>query len=335
MAGSAAGGLANRAPGLPAGRGLRLLAECANPACASGWLQLWRRRSVPVFEAGWCCSPGCMRARVEAALRRESEARGAALERHRHRMPLGLAMLEQGWITAADLRRALGAQRAAGTGRLGQWLVQGRATTEAMVTRALGLQWNCPVLSVDLGGPEALTAALPRLFVDAFGALPLRVAAGKILYLGFEDRLDPALALALERMLGLRVESGLVAESRFRPAQQRMLEARFPPVELIEAASLAVLARVLTRAIERAHAAEARLVRLHDFFWLRLWRSEPAGGLAEPDQVSDLICTLAASGSGDLASDSSNLLAAPAVRLLHGFFAFEGVDRWTAATTRR
>ena len=54
---------------------------------------------------------------------------------------------------------------------------------------------------------------MPRLFVDAFGALPLRVAAGKILYLGFEDRLDPVLALAVERMTGLRVESGLVQES--------------------------------------------------------------------------------------------------------------------------
>ena len=69
---------------------------------------------------------------------------------------------------------------------------------------------------------------MPRLFVDAFGALPLRVAAGKLLYLGFEDRLDPILALAVERMSGLRVESGLVAESQFGPAHARMLSAKFP-----------------------------------------------------------------------------------------------------------
>ena len=73
---------------------------------------------------------------------------------------------------------------------------------------------------------EGLTALVPRLFVDAFGALPLRVAAGKILYLGFEDRLDPALALAVERMTGLRVESGLVRESLFGPAHARMLKAQ-------------------------------------------------------------------------------------------------------------
>ncbi len=67
---------------------------------------------------------------------------------------------------------------------------------------------------------------MPRLFVDAFGALPLRVAAGKLLYLGFEDRLDPVLALAIERMTGLRVESGLVQGSLFRLAHARMLNAQ-------------------------------------------------------------------------------------------------------------
>ena len=91
-----------------------------------------------------------------------------------------------------------------------------RAVSEQLVTRALGLQWSCPVLGLELHDAERLTALLPRLFVDAFGALPLRVAAGKILYLGFEARLDPVLALAVERMTGLRVESGLVQESLFR-----------------------------------------------------------------------------------------------------------------------
>lgn len=277
-------------------RGAPLLADCANRECATGWLHLWRRRTVPVFEGGWCCSPACMRARVDEALLRENDGRGASLDRHRHRVPLGLAMLEQGWITAGSLRRALEAQRAAGGGRLGQWLVRDHAASEAMVTRALGLQWNCPVLSLDMGGAEVLTAALPRLFVDAFGALPLRLAAGKILYLGFEDRLDPALALALERMLGLRVECGLVAGSRFRSAQERALQARFPDVELIEAASIAALGRVLAQTVERARPVEARLVRVHDFFWLRLWRRAPSIHIPEPGEVRDLICTLGRAG---------------------------------------
>jgi hypothetical protein len=135
---------------------------------------------------------------------------------------------------------------------------------------------------------------LPRLFVDAFGALPLRVAAGRILYLGFEDRVDPALALAAERMTGLRVEAGLVQSSLFRPAHSRALEARFPSVELIEAATEQSLAIALTRAMEESRPVEARLVRIHDCLWLRIWRRGQTGPVPELGSIRDLIASTAA-----------------------------------------
>jgi len=289
--GKAAGGIEAEGSGL---RGVwearpRLMPQCSNPDCGSGRLHLWRSRTAPVFEAGWCCSAACTRAQVEAALRREMGARGGGLETHRHRVPLGLAMLEQGWITATELRRALEAQRAAGSGRLGQWLVRSGAVSEAMVTRALALQWRCPVLPLDFHDAEAFPRLLPRLFLDAYGALPLRIAAAKILYLGFEDRLDPALALAAERMTGLRVESGVVEESRFRVAHGRMLESRFPVAELVEAVSESALARAFTQAIEKFRPVEARLVRVHDCAWLRLWLRPQHGPIPEMNAVRDLI----------------------------------------------
>lgn len=271
-----------------------ILRICANPRCGSGRLRLWRSRETPIFEDGWCCSPECTRARVEAALRREMEARGAARESYRHRIPLGLAMLEQGWITPAALRAALAAQRAAGMGRLGEWLVRQRSSSEEQVTRALGLQWGCPVLHMEFHNPEDLTALLPRLFIDAFGALPLRVAAGRILYLGFEDRVDPALALAAERMTGLQVEAGLVRSSLFRPAHAHALEARFPSVELIEAATEQALVTALTRALEESRPVESRLVRIHDCFWLRIWLRRQHGPLPESGTLRDLIASAAA-----------------------------------------
>ena len=269
-----------------------LFATCANPRCGSGWLRLWRSRSTPVIEGGWCCSPECTTAQIASALRREAEMLGRGEAGHRHRIPLGLVMLEQGWITKAQLRAALEAQRAAGGGRLGHWLVRQQGVSEQLVTRALGLQWSCPVLGLDLHDPESLTALMPRLFVDAFGALPLRVAARKILYLGFEDRPDPALALAVEQMSGLRVESGLVKESLFRPALTRMLQAKFPAVELIEAASEPVLAQALARRIERARPVESRLVRMHDCLWLRMWTRPQRGLMPEAAHIQDLICSL-------------------------------------------
>lgn len=284
------------APPAPAGLGARMRSgwfeTCANPACRSGWLHLWRSRSTPVFEEGWTCSPECTRERIGMAVARELEGRSAARETHRHRVPIGLLMLQQGWITQAQLRTAVEAQKAAGTGRLGQWLIGQQSISEEMVTRALALQWNCPMLSTEQHDPAAMTAVMPRLFVDAFGALPLRVAAGKLLYLGFEEALDPILALAVERMTGWRVESGVVAATLFQGAHGRMLDARFPPVELIEAVSAPAAAHALARSVERAKPGASRLVRVHDCLWLRMW--ERVGVEPEPGAgwVRDLVCSI-------------------------------------------
>jgi hypothetical protein len=278
------------APGVRPG----LFETCANPGCLSGWLHLLRSRSAPVFEGGWNCSVACTTARLQAAVHRELEGRPTAPEVHRHRIPLGLVMLEQGWITSGQLRRALEAQKAAGTGRLGYWLVSQQGVSEQLVIRALGLQWSCPVLPLEFHDAEGLARFVPRFFVDAFGALPLRLAAGKLLYLGFEDRLDPVLALAIERMMRLRVESGLVLESLFRPAHARMVSCTFPPVELIEAASEHTLAHVLSKSIEQARPTESRLVRVHDFLWLRMWLRPQRGPLPDAALVKDLICSVGA-----------------------------------------
>jgi len=270
-----------------------LFSTCANPYCRAGWLRLWRRRETPVFEGGWCCSEECTRACAEAAVSREMMAWSGVERSLPHRIPLGLAMLEQGWISQHDLRAALAAQREAGAGRLGEWLVRHESATQEEVTRALGLQWSCPVLRVERDDPEELASLMPRFFVDAFGALPLRVAAKRIAYLGFEERPDPVLALALERMTGLKVDSGIVEQSMFRKAHARMLEARFPEAELIEAGSRSALAAVLTRVLEQTQPREARLVRVHDCLWLRLWKAKPNGPVPGVDAVRDLICSTA------------------------------------------
>jgi hypothetical protein len=273
-------------------RGLGLFSTCANRNCQSGWLKLWRSRVAPIFEGGWCCSAACTSAQIEGSLRREMQAFANLPDVHRHRIPLGLTMLEQGWITGMQLRLALEAQRRASGGRLGHWLVRQQGVSEELVTRALGLQWNCPVLGLEFHDPESLTTLLPRLFVDAFGALPLRVAAGKILYLGFESRLDPVLALAVERMTGLRVESGLVQGSQFGPAHTRMLAAKYPAVELIEAVSELALVQALSRRVERARPIASRLVRTHDCLWLRMWTRPQEGSLPRVDGITDLICSI-------------------------------------------
>jgi hypothetical protein len=93
-------------------------------------------------------------------------------------------------------------------------------------------------------------------------------------------------------MTGLRVESGLVQGSLFRPAHERMLNAVFPPVELLEASSEPALVRALGRAVERAKPVDSRLVRVHDCLWLRMWRRPQTGPVPEADMVQDMICTI-------------------------------------------
>jgi len=273
----------------------RFFSSCASSKCRSGWLHLWRSRSVPVFEGGWTCSAQCTEDRVTTALRRELEGRREEPSAHRHRIPLGLVMLEQGWINSEQLRQALDAQKAAGQGKLGAWLVRQHGVQEQLVTRALSLQWGCPVLSADSHDAPALACIMPRLFVDAFGALPLRVAAGRLLYLGFEEQLDPILALALERMSGLRVETGLVRGSLFRDALDRMLTSKYPGIEMIESVSEQPLVRLLARTLERAKPVEARLVRVHDCLWMRLWLRPQNGYLPEIEGVRDVVCSLRSS----------------------------------------
>jgi len=201
-------------------------------------------------------------------------------------------MLEQGWITRIQLRKAVEAQKAARMGRLGQWLVTQRAVEESMVTRALGLQWSCPVLALQSHSTAELTAVMPRLFIDAFGALPLWLVPGRLLYLGFEEGPDPRLALAVERMLKLRVECGVVQGSHFRSAQGRALEAKFPSLELVQAVSEAAAARALSRSVEKARPIASRLVRVHDCLWLRMWLSHQSGPLPEGNSVKDVVCSI-------------------------------------------
>lgn len=265
---------------------------CANPRCGSGWLKLWRSRKAPVFEGGWCCSPACMRALVESAVSRELDTRAGVADVHPNRIPLGLHLLEQGWITRSQLRTALDAQKAAGAGRLGTWLVRGEAVSEERMTRALALQWSCPLLGLEFHRPEAMSALVPRLFIETFGALPLRVAADRILYLGFENRPDPVLALALKRMTGLRVESGVVAASSFAPAHTRLLAAPYPSSSLVEEGDGASLTNILFQTVEQRRCADARLVRVHGCLWLRLWLRPQLGPIPESGSVEDILCSI-------------------------------------------
>jgi hypothetical protein len=209
---------------------------------------------------------------VQAAVRRDPTEGGISSPvPHRHRVPLGLLMLAQGWITHPQLQRALAAQRESGTGRIGDWLISECGVDAEQVVRGLSMQWGCPVLTTVGLSPEAMALVLPRIFVENFGLLPLRVAGSRILYLGFADRLDASAAFAIEQMTELKVESGIVEGSLYEAARNRLLACEGVETKLGAVEDKDAMAARVTAILEHKQPIASRLVRLHQYYWLRLW----------------------------------------------------------------
>jgi hypothetical protein len=278
--------------------GERLLSHCGNPRCATGWMQLWRSRHAPLFDGKWTCSANCLQELILSAIVRETGGGASRPSLRSHRMPLGLVLLEQGWLTAEQLQKSLGQQRiAAGAGNsapLGQWLVREGLIDETALARALGAQWGCPAFSLGDGyQPLEVTSALPHFLARAFAAVPLRMAGGEQLYVAFSGSVDRSLTYVLERILRLRVTAGILPDAEFGRAHAAFLGTPGPAVRMIEAGNPALLARQLARLIEKEKPAGAAMAGLHGYGWLRMWkRADATRGLPRREDVSDLLCTI-------------------------------------------
>lgn len=273
----------------------RFFAVCGNPLCTSSWLHLWRNRQVPVIEGKWVCSSACARARIEAILRREVRESSQPSGTHRHRIPIGLILLAEGWISHEQLKKALEAQRKGAPVRIGTWLMENCGLEERHLTQALSIQWNCPVFSLSKVRTAAGECLIPRLLLDAFGLIPLKTSREGILYIGFEERMDHSVALAIESMTDLKVEAGILSGSEFRRSQQSMSTVKFPRARLIEASGVDSLASALARLLEREKPTETRIVRVREFFWIRYWRNvapEARTGFTGAHFAEDVICSL-------------------------------------------
>jgi hypothetical protein len=252
---------------------------CAAPGCnALG--RFWKRTGRPILDGRWACGRACLSKLVEAAVWRElgdSAAEGVEVT-HRHRVPLGLVLLAQGSITQQQLQQALAAQEREGRGRIGEWLVQLCKVDQRDITRALGVQWNCPVLPTSGFDPRRMALVMPKQLRERFGVLPLRVAGGKILYLGTEERVDAATVFALERMSGLTVESGLLPTEEMLEGSARV--AACDSVECLETQvkTSGALVETVSSALMQAQPIASRMVRLHEFFWVRMWLERASVG---------------------------------------------------------
>ena len=133
------------------------------------------------------------------------------------------------------------------------------------------MQWGCPVLTTEGFSPESMALVMPRIFIEKFGLLPLRVAGSRILYLGFVDRLDASLAFAIEQMTELKVESGVVEGAQFVAAQSKLLACEGVDAKLETEEDKDFMAARITAVLEQKQPVAARLVRVHQDYWLRMW----------------------------------------------------------------
>ena len=273
---------------------------CGNPDCSAVWGKPWKSRRRPIFEGQWGCGSRCLQALIRGAVRRETGDGIAAMHEtpHRHRVPLGLMMLAKGWITQPQLRRALEGQRLGG-GKIGEWLQQDCGLTSETVTRGLSMQWNCPVLTTEGFEPQTMALVMPRIFVQELNLLPLRIAASRLLYLAFEDRLDASAAFALQQMTDLKVESGLVETEALERARERLTGCEFVPAAQESMRDSEQMIARIVEVLEDRQPIAARLVRVQRFYWLRTWLEAgtqgPAGTI--PVSTEDVFDTIFRVGS--------------------------------------
>jgi hypothetical protein len=279
---------------------------CGAADCTSGWMKPWRNRKRPIFEEEWGCSNRCLKTMVRAAIRRETgQSNGVGVDvPHRHRVPLGLVLLAQGWITHPQLQAALEAQKQNGKGRIGDWLVQSCGLAEERVTRGLGVQWSCPVLALNGFSPSAMALVMPKRFISEFGLVPLRVAGSGLLYLAFENRTNAAAAFGIEQMTGLKVESGLLSGSQFASAKKAVLEADAVPMLMQTVADADEVCDRLTKVLEVKQPLASRLVRVHNYYWMRVWLESGAmSGVGhipgDTNDVEDYLLSIKEAGQKD------------------------------------
>lgn len=240
----------------------------------------------PCFEGSWRCGRPCLTQAIKTAVRREFRNGLTSESRIRHRIPLGLILQTRGLITAEQLRFALQEQAETG-GRLGDVLQRSFAVDEREIAGALAAQWNAPLWHLPTVPPADLLQVAPLPLFRLSNTFPIRLI-GTRLSLASADGIDPPIALALERMHGVTVESGIAVSSSLTAAWQTLSAASTRPVEEVPCDDADEISRRMVRTVESTQPIDARAVRLGRRMWLRLWL-EPAAVIGGPCHSTDIL----------------------------------------------
>jgi hypothetical protein len=249
-------------------------AKCCALDCASRssiWSGLRRRRVRIRLHGVQYCVPECLEQALHATLRTTHPP--APKKIGSHRIPLGLQLLSRRQVTESQLREALAQQRAAGRGRIGEWLLKMDFASEQQITAALARQWSSPVLQTRAAPLNpALLPQIPKLLLDLFQMVPVSfVAATTTLHIAFANGVDHSVLYAIERMLDCRTGHCVVPPSLLRQSLLALGEGRSSTDFVFErVSSISELVSIVSNYAVRVSAREIRMAICTPYNWVRL-----------------------------------------------------------------
>jgi len=216
----------------------RLPRQCEFPGCPprKHFWRVWREAPHGLFLDGhWYCSPECFKQALVSALGPLLTVTPPAPVAP-NRVPLGLLMLDRGFVDREQLRRALQAQKDSGTGRVGEWLRHMGAATEDQVTQVLGLQWSMPVFPLRQTRRYLECAHLiPLVLLEAVEMVPVHyLETSQQLFIAFVDRVNYTALYAVEKVLECHTEPCLAPQSLIQQALKELRGQALPGEIVVE-----------------------------------------------------------------------------------------------------
>jgi Type II secretion system (T2SS), protein E, N-terminal domain len=232
-------------------------------------------RSIPGTRPGiqvgaqWYCCVDCFSLAARAPLSSLSQARTLVNPR-RPRLPLGLALLSKGSLTAEDLR-VTSSQGHTDEDELAEILVRMHLVTEKQVAAARSQQWGYPVFARDFSG-QRVFPEIPRALLRACSAVPLHYSASaKRILLGFACRVEHSLLDSIEQITGCRVEPCFITST---DCQEQITRLIVPPnyqeQVISEPGPPEKMARTVGRAAVDVGAREASFGQCKNHIWVRI-----------------------------------------------------------------
>jgi hypothetical protein len=223
----------------------------------------------------WFCTTDCLQTLLITQVR--SLLAGSVRDRpRRHRLPLGLLLVNQGAISQQQLREALQSQTLSQGEKLGRVLCQMGIVTPDELTAALAHQWGCPVYPLDPQSPVlACQDLLPLTLLESVRAVPVYISAdGRTLHIAFGERLDHTTLYAVEQMLGCHAVACAAEEAAVSKVLEELRRTASPTETSFDTMrDPREIARTIRNYAGVYHASGITIARASAYLWVRFTAS--------------------------------------------------------------